>query len=267
MGYIFPIEQRFAMESEMKAMLAKGYEGQGVTGWLISEKLDGVRALWDGENLISRNGNVFAAPDWFKAALPAMPLDGELYIDRQMFQTTVGIVRKKAPIDAEWRRLQYKVFDAPSHPGGFEQRLSAAHAALAGNAIAQVIEQTPCTGKAHLDALFASLVAQGAEGLMLRRPGSAYEQKRTDALLKYKPFDTAEARVIGHTDGEGRLAGMVGALICLWKGKQFQVGAGMNDATRQSAPGIGAAITFGFQGLTDGGIPRFPTFVAVRDYE
>lgn len=251
----------------MKPMLAKNYDGQDVTGWMMSEKLDGVRALWDGENLISRNGNVFAAPDWFKAALPAMPLDGELYIDRQMFQTTAGIVRKKTPIDTEWRRIQYKVFDAPMQPGGFEQRIASAQTALAGNSVSQVVEQTACTGKAQLDALFSDLVAKGAEGLMLRRPRSAYEQKRTDSLLKYKPFDTDEASVIGHMEGEGRLAGMVGSLICLWKGKQFQVGAGMNDETRQHAPSIGAAITFCFQGITDGGIPRFPVFVAERNYE
>lgn len=251
----------------MKPMLAKTYDNQDVTGWLMSEKLDGVRALWDGENLISRSGNVFAAPDWFKAALPALPLDGELYIGRQMFQTTVGIVRKKNPIDAEWQRIQYKVFDAPMQDGGFEQRLAVAQAALSGNSVAQIVEQTACTGKVHLAAMFDELVAHGAEGLMLRRPRSAYEQNRTNSLLKYKPFETDEACVIGHQAGEGRLAGMVGALICLWKGKQFQVGTGMNDKTRQHAPSIGAAITFGFQGITDGGIPRFPVFVAERNYE
>lgn len=251
----------------MKPMLAKNYDGRDVTGWMMSEKLDGVRALWDGENLTSRNGNVFAAPDWFKAILPAMPLDGELYIDRQMFQTTVGIVRKKTPNDTEWSRIQYKVFDAQTQPGGFDRRIASARAALAGNSVAQVIEQTTCTGKYHLDALFADLVAKGAEGLMLRRPHSAYEQKRTDSLLKYKPVDTDEARVVGHMPGEGRLAGMVGALICMWNGQRFQVGAGMNDETRQHAPGIGAAITFAFQGRTDAGIPRFPVFVAERNYE
>lgn len=251
----------------MKPMLAKVYDGQNVTGWMMSEKLDGVRAIWDGENLTSRNGNIFSAPDWFKAALPALPLDGELYIGRRMFQTTVGIVRKKNPIDAEWQRIRYKVFDAHTQPGGFEQRLAVAQAALAGNRVAQLIEQTPCTGKANLDAMFANLVGNGAEGLMLRRPRSDYEQKRTDSLLKYKPFDTDEAIVIGHVKGEGRLGGMVGSMICLYKGKQFQVGAGMNDETRQHPPGIGAAITFGFQGLTDGGIPRFPVFVTERNYE
>jgi DNA ligase-1 len=255
------------MEREMKPMLAKTYDSQDVSGWLMSEKMDGVRAIWDGENLISRNGNVFAAPDWFKAALPAIPLDGELYIGRQMFQTTVGIVRKKNPIDTEWQRIQYKVFDAHTQPGDYEQRLASARVALVGNSVAQVIEQTTCTGKAHLDLIFADLVGKGAEGIMLRRPRSAYEQKRSDSLLKYKPFDTDEASVIGHQEGEGRLAGAVGALICLWKGKRFQVGAGMNDETRQHAPSIGAAITFCFQGLTDAGIPRFPVFVSERNYE
>ena len=248
-------------------MLAEKYKGQNVTGWLISEKLDGVRALWDGENLISRHGNIFAAPAWFKASLPAIPLDGELYIGRQMFQTTVGIVRKKIPVDAEWRRIQYKVFDAPAHPGEFEKRINAARKALAGNTISQVVEQTICTSRSQLDAMFSDLTAQGAEGLMLRRPGSAYEQKRTESLLKYKPFDTDEASVIGYQEGEGRLSGLVGALVCLWKGKRFKVGSGLTDENRKNAPAIGAAITFCFQGVTDIGIPRSPVFVAERNYE
>lgn len=251
----------------MKAMLAKDYEGQDVTGWWISEKLDGVRALWDGESLTSRNGNIFAAPNWFKAALPALPLDGELYIDRQMFQKTVGIVRKKTPVDAEWRRIQYMVFDAPTQTCGFEQRTAVAESALIGNTVARVSEQTKCTGMAHLAAIFTDLVSSGAEGLMLRRPGSAYEQKRSDCLIKYKPFETDEASVIGHIPGAGRLSGMVGALVCLWRGKRFQVGAGMNNETRQRAPCIGSTITFAFQGVTDGSVPRFPVFLVERNYE
>lgn len=251
----------------MKAMLAKDYESQDVTGWWISEKLDGVRALWDGDSLISRHGNIFTAPLWFKAALPALPLDGELYIDRQMFQKTVGIVRKKTPVDAEWRRIQYMVFDAPTQTGGFEQRIAAAEAALAGNTVARVTKQTKCTGKVHLNAMFSNLVSSGAEGLMLRQPVSAYEQKRSDSLLKYKPFETDEANVIGHIAGAGRLSGMVGALVCLWRGKRFQVGAGMNNETRERAPCIGSTITFAFQGVTDGSVPRCPVFLAERDYE
>lgn len=253
---------------QMKPMLAKPYADQNPTGWLISEKLDGVRALWDGATLTSRNGNTFFAPAWFLAQLPAgTALDGELYIGRGKFQDTVGIVRTHVADDAAWARITFMVFDAPAVAGGFEARLAAAATALAGSTVAQVVAHTACTGAAHLDAVFAELVALGAEGLMLRKPGSAYDQKRSANLLKYKPFESDEAVVIGHETGAGRLAGVIGALVCQWKDKIFRVGTGLSDAARIDPPSIGALVSFGFCGVTDGGVPRFPTFLAVRDYE
>ena len=102
---------------------------------------------------------------------------------------------------------------------------------------------------------------------MLRRPSSAYEQKRSSSLLKLKPSDSSEAVMVGAENGEGRLAGLVGALVVVWRGLRFKVGTGMDDETRANPPKVGSKITFGFCGLTDAGLPRFPTFVGVRDYE
>ena len=252
----------------MTPMLAKTYTDQPIAGWLLSEKLDGVRAMWNGRKLVSRNGNAFAAPDWFLAQLPAaIALDGELYIGRGQFQRTVGIVRTKTPVDADWKAISYRVFDAPLACGGFEQRLVAAERAMSECQVASVLPHSICRNKAQLDSVFAELVAHGAEGVMLRKPGSAYEQKRSGNLLKYKPFESDEATVVGYETGEGRLAGMIGALVCRWKDKVFNVGAGMPDEIRMAPPAIGTAVTFGFCGLTDAGLPRFPTFAAERNYE
>ena len=102
---------------------------------------------------------------------------------------------------------------------------------------------------------------------MLRKPHSAYEHKRSSALLKVKRFDSGEAKVIGHAAGTGKHMGRLGALVCQFKDVIFNVGTGFSDAQRESAPGVGASITFSFFGLTDGGVPRHPSFVAVRDYE
>jgi DNA ligase 1 len=252
----------------MNLMLAKKYQNQPVIGWWVSEKLDGVRAYWDGHKLISRNGNTFAAPNWFLEQLPeGIALDGELLIGRGKFQSTVGIVRKKQPIDSEWQQIRYQVFDAPLRDGGFERRISAAEQQLQGNAIAQVIPQTQCQSKAHLESLYQDFLKLGAEGVMLRRPNSPYLQKRSDDLLKYKPLETAEATVIGHQDGEGRCQGMLGALLCEWGGKLFGIGTGFNDEDRLTPPAVGATVSFAFQGLTDGGLPRFPVFLTARNYE
>lgn len=72
----------------MSLMLAKVWdpETQDPTGWLMSEKLDGVRCFWNGSTMYSRNGNKFFPPKWFKDALPKdLALDGELWTKRDDF--------------------------------------------------------------------------------------------------------------------------------------------------------------------------------------
>ena len=249
-------------------MLAKNYDGQDVTGWLMSEKLDGVRAIWDGNKLLSRNGNKFNAPKWFTDLLPKGEiLDGELYISRGKFQATVGIVRKKKPIDEEWEKISYQVFDAPLHPGGFESRLEYCRELLRDCSITKVVEHVVCNSIYCFEKFYEKLCEVGAEGIILRRAGSKYEHKRSYNLLKYKPTITDEAKVIEYQKGKGKYIGMIGALICKWKDKIIEIGSGLNDEQRLVPPAIGTFITFEFKGLTDSGMPRFPIFVSVRDYE
>lgn len=248
-------------------MLAQTYSGQNPAGWLMSEKLDGVRAIWNGTILETRNGNQIHAPAWFTAALPSVPLDGELWMGRGKFQATVAAVRKHAPDDTAWRQIRYMVFDAPTAAGGFEQRISAAADMLAGCPVAEVVAHEACRSRQHMSEYSAGLIAAGAEGIMLRAAGSRYEMRRSDALLKHKPVFTDEAEVVAYDDGKGRNAGLVGALVCVWNGVRFGVGAGLNDALRATPPKIGALVTFAYNGLTDSGVPRFPTFVMARDYE
>lgn len=249
-------------------MLAKTLEYENVKGWLMSEKLDGCRAVWTGTELLSRNGNKFFAPGWFTAQLPpGVMLDGELYIEHNAFQRVVSIIRKKTPIDAEWKTIRYCVFDAPEYKGGFEARIAFCTEILAGCGIAEVVGQTVCKSENHLKEFFSGLVAQGAEGVILRRPGSKYEQCRSDSMLKFKPFCSDEAEVIGHQAGEGKHIDRLGALICRWKNIVFNLGTGFSDELRKSPPLIGAKVSFMFQGLTDGGVPRFPVFLAERNYE
>jgi DNA ligase 1 len=252
----------------MNVMLAKTYDGQNVDGWFMSEKLDGVRAVWTGSELLSRNGNRFAAPEWFIAQLPrGVVLDGELFGGRGRFQATVAAVRRKTPADAEWRAIRYCVFDAPAAEGTFKARLAFCVAALAGCAVAEVVAHQACESKAHLDRFAAALCANGAEGVMLRDPASRYEACRSSKLLKHKAYDSDEAVVVGHEPGEGKYVGLVGSLAVRWGGVEFHVGTGLTDDLRREPPAVGSRVTFGYCGLTDGGVPRFPTYVDVRNYE
>lgn len=249
-------------------MLAQTYDGQNINGWLLSEKLDGVRAVWTGSELISRNGNRFFAPEWFTRQLPAgVALDGELFIGRGKFQATVGAVKKKMPIDAEWKAIRYCVFDAPTAEGGFEKRLEFCSENLAECKIAEVVAHRVCRNDDDLNASFSEICALGGEGVMLRAPNSIYENRRSPNLLKYKPFESCEAVMVGHESGQGKYDGMVGALVLKWNEVLFRVGSGLTDQLRSTPPRIGSVICFSFCGLTDGGLPRFPTFLSERDYE
>lgn len=251
----------------MTVMLAKSYDGGCPVGWLMSEKLDGIRAIWNGSALFTRNGNPIHAPLWFTCALPSIALDGELWMGRGKFQATVSVVRPNVPDDAEWKGVTYMVFDAPDVSGGFESRLGVASDALSGSPVARVVEHQPCRGRAHMEEFAAKLLALGAEGIMLRAAGSMYERRRSNRLLKYKPTFSDEATVIGYDPGKGRNAAVVGALICDWNGVKFNVGTGMTDADRSNPPSVGARVTFAYSGLTDAAVPRFPVFIAERNYE
>lgn len=244
-------------------MLAKTYDGsQDVVGWLMSEKMDGVRAIWTGSKLMSRNNHEFHAPEWFTKDLPKdVVLDGELYCGRGLFQLTTSIVRKKKPIDAEWERITYVVFDVVSSKP-YKERMT-----LVPVGIKRVISVT-CTGKEHVNTFYSKLLQVGAEGVMIRNPYTGYEFKRTWNLLKYKPITDDEASVVGLEDGEGKYAGLPGGtLICIWRNKTIRIGSGLNDEQRTNPPKIGSVITFRYRGLTDDGMPRHPTFVEERNYE
>ncbi|HEX4451541.1 MAG TPA: DNA ligase, partial [Kofleriaceae bacterium] len=236
------------------------------TGWWMSEKLDGIRAYWDGESFTSRLGNKFFAPDWFVADLPADTLDGELWVGRKMFQKTTSIVRSGAGSD-EWKAVTYVVFDAPEAKGGFEDRLRHIEKVMtrANAPHARFLEHVACKGIAHLKEELARVEALGGEGLMLRQPGSKYAVGRSNTLLKVKTFHDAEARVIGHAPGTGKHKGRLGALIVqLPDGVEFNVGTGFSDAEREAPPAIGAVITFRYQELSNDGVPRFPSYVGER---
>jgi DNA ligase-1 len=245
-------------------LLAEAWDTtRDIAGWWLSEKLDGVRALWDGRQFLSRQGNIFHAPSWFVASLPKTRLDGELWLARKAFQRTVSIVRRQDQSDL-WSEVRYLVFDAPDVAEPFEGRMQCLRDCFAEHRpqYAQLLAQEPCRGANHLTAELDRIAALGGEGLMLREPGSRYEAGRSPTLLKVKRFHDAEARVIEHVPGRGRHRGRLGALLVTTpNGTTFSVGTGFTDAQREHPPAVGSLITFRFQELTDRGVPRFPTFV------
>jgi len=246
------------------------FEDLDPTGWLYSEKLDGVRAWWDGSNFLSRQGNVFHAPDWFKAGLPDHLLDGELWIDRGKFQGTLAVVRRLDGGDM-WKSVKYVVFDAPHLTDkGFEERLEALEEICTSSANKHIKfhPHHAVQSRKHLLDELKAVAALGGEGLMIRKPGALYEAGRSATILKVKPWDDAEAVVIGYEPGKGRHKGVVGGLLVrMPNGKEFNLGTGLTDEERRNPPKVGATVTYSFAGLTDDGIPKCTGFIAIRDYE
>ncbi len=247
-------------------LLAHKWENDvDLTGWWMSEKLDGVRAWWDGKKFQSRLGNTFFAPKWFTECLPPLELDGELWVGRQEFSTTISIVRSQGA-DAAWKKVKYLVFDAPHLKVPFEDRVAwiKAWAADCGQPHVVAVDHEPCQSTVHLRTELARVEGLGGEGLMMRRPGSKYEAGRSTSLLKVKTFHDAEARVIGHDPGKGKHKGRLGALVLeMPDGTTFNAGTGFTDVERENPPPIGTIVTYRYQELTKDGVPRFPSYVGL----
>ncbi|UCV24213.1 DNA ligase [Ferribacterium limneticum] len=250
-------------------LLANVYRDQvDVSRYLASEKLDGVRAIWDGQALRFRSGKPINAPGWFLAGLPNQPLDGELWIARGQFERLSGIVRRDIPDDAAWREVRYMIFELPGAPGTFSERAEQIRRIVCQANVPWLFEikQFFPVDRGNLKKRLDEVVRGGGEGLMLHLADAPYETGRSDVLLKVKPWQDAEAVVIGHQPGKGRFAGMLGALkVRTPEGMEFLLGTGFSAAQRREPPALGAMVTYRYRDLTGGGLPRFASFLRIRD--
>ena len=250
-------------------LLANVYRDQvDVSRYLASEKLDGVRAIWDGQVLRFRSGKTINAPGWFLAGLPKQPLDGELWIARGQFERVSGIVRREIPDDSAWREVRYMIFELPGAPGTFSERAEQIRRIVRQANVPWLFEikQFFPVDRSNLKKRLDEVVRAGGEGLMLHLADAPYETGRSDVLLKVKPWQDAEAVVVGHQPGKGRFAGMLGALkVRTPEGKEFLLGTGFSAAQRREPPALGATVTYRYSELTNKGLPRFASFLRIRD--
>ena len=272
-GGTFP-SALLAAESRPPLMLPNSYHpGVALPEYWVSEKYDGVRGYWDGEKLLTRGGHAINVPAWFTAGWPQTPLDGELWAGRGRFSAAVSTVRQQTPDDAAWRGMRFMVFDLPADSGVFNDRIQTLNKLLAQLALpwVQPVVQTHVASQPALQARLLQTVREGGEGLVLHRGASLYRGQRSDDLLKLKTHDDAEARVVGHIPGKGKYAGQLGALLVEMPGvdgkpaQRFKLGSGLTDAQRQNPPAIDTLVTYRYRGLNDSGVPRFASFMRVRE--
>lgn len=228
-------------------------------GMFMSEKLDGVRAVWDGRKLVSRNNKPLYAPDWWLASLPSnITLDGELWLGRGSFQKVVSVVRKHNPDDQEWSRVKYMVFDVVDTSKPWKDRFI-----VPDSSVILPVVHYQCSSLVYMTEFYSSIVDNGGEGIMLRDPSMPYVFGRSYKLLKVKPELECVARVVNYLPGEGKYTGMIGALICKTNsGIVFNVGSGLTDSDRSTPPVIGSIVKIKYASLTDGGKSlRFPRII------
>ena len=271
-------------------------------GWLESEKLDGYRARYDKNKhkFYSRNNKEYIAPKWYINGMADVDMDGELWIGRDPLDfQEMGVVRKKEPIDEDWMKIKYCVYDFPELNYKFGDRykimkknrkiikdnwntyrltLDPKFHSLSCPII--ILEQTIVKSMEHMKEYYEKIIENKGEGIMLKDPNSYYEDKRSNFLLKVKPKSDAEGIIIGYKEGKNKYKGMLGAFICnplINKGNyqiinndkslEFSI-SGMNDSIRSSYKDthpIGTIFTYTYNGFTDSGKARFPRFDRIRE--
>ncbi len=246
-----------ATQAEAPALMqAKVYHpGIDLSPFWLSEKYDGVRGHWDGQRLLTRGGHAVHAPAWFTEGWPGG------------FETALSTVRQQQPDEQAWRGIRFMVFDLPAHPGVFSERIAAYTARVQAlkQPWIQAVSQERVASHAELLKRLDRVVHAGGEGLMLHRGDALYRAERSEALLKVKTHEDAEARVVAHLPGQGKYAGLMGALLVEnTDGRRFRIGSGFSDAQRRKPPALGSWITYRFRGLHDSGLPRFATYLRLR---
>jgi DNA ligase-1 len=252
----------FLFAQKPKLLLLKTYKDQNITGWVMSEKLDGIRAYWDGQKLISRGGKVIHAPKWFTKSYPPFEIDGELWTKQGDFENISSIVRDKIPSD-QWKKITHNIFEVPHVKGDLFERLEKVKP-YEGKYI-RIIPQIKIKNKQALKDFLKSVEKKGGEGVVVRDPNAAYIAKRTSKALKVKSFLDAECKVMALNNGKGKYRNLLGSLRCeLPNGTQFKIGSGFSDNERKHPPKIGDIVTFKYKEFTKYGKPRFPVFLRIR---
>ena len=239
-----------------------------VQDYWVSEKLDGVRGYWDGKHLISRQGHLYNAPAWFTAGFPDTPLDGELWIGRKKFALVSGTVRHKQADPQAWKKVSFMIFDMPRSTETFTKRvaLMAEITANSPSPYLKMIKQIRVQNNKELQKLLEKVLAKGGEGLMLHKGTAHYQAKRSKDLMKLKKYQDAEAIVLKYIAGKGRNEGRLGAILVETpEGITFKIGSGFSDQERETPPAVGSTITYKYIGKTKNNIPRFASFMRVRE--
>lgn len=292
-GYTTDINKIDTCTSYVEPMLAKDFEDYEdklpwSKGILVQNKYNGVRctATFEGGAVVlkSRKGELWVAVPHINKDLekffekhPDAVLDGELYnYDlRQKLNELTKIVRKtkaKELTPELFKRseeiVRFYIYDGYDFDGldqsmPYRQRKEWINKNLPKfSKYYREVHTDEVTSKTALDVIYNKYLSDGEEGAIIRLPESAYENKRSKNLLKYKPENDDEAVIIKIIEGTGNWAGTAKTATLKWNGKEFDAtfkGTFEQGAERLANPKawVGKTVTFLYTGLTGLGVPNY----------
>ena len=264
-AYLILVQAALATKPDL--FLLKTYDdSKDVVGWVMSEKLDGIRGFWTGKELVSRGGNPIHAPAWFTQNYPPFAIDGELWTQRGDFENISSIVRSKNS-NQRWKHITHNIFEVPGQSGGLLKRLGVLKEYLRKNPnpYLQIIPQTVINTKGQLADFLKEVTTDKGEGVVVRNPNSLYQTGRLSSALKVKQYFDTECIVLEILPGKGKYQNMMGSVLCQTDtGKKLKIGSGFKDKDRANPPAIGSKITFKYYGFTKKGSFKYPVYLRVR---
>ena len=256
----------------IKPMLASPYKESLIRfPCYVQPKYDGVRCvaiLHEGQvHLVSRNGktyNIKHILEYLNEHQELLPLDGELYSPELTFQEITSAVKKH---NSNTEKLKLVVYDKPVE-GPFKERVELI------KGLGGPLETSPMTMANNLGDVIKAhdeYVSNGFEGAIIRNTNGLYINRRSKDLIKLKSFLDSEFIITGYDEGTGRDKGTV-IWICKHNDKEFRVRPSgsyeyRHELLLNAEKYKGALLTVKYQELTDGGLPRFPVGISIRDYE
>jgi len=197
-------------------------------------------------------------------------LDGELYNHtyKNNFEEITSFLRSQTPKDGH-EIVQYHVYDLIDDTLTFKERTEKIQKIKFASDRIVKVETKKMNNVEELMEYFTTCREEGYEGCMARNSESLYEHKRSYNLQKIKEMEDGEYEIIGVEGGRGRMM-ECGIFVCKTvKGDIFNCkmeGALEVLKTYLSDPKkvIGRQLTVRFQGMTNGGVPRFPVGIRVH---
>jgi DNA ligase-1 len=265
MRYLLLLFITFVFSLAFEVQKPKTYDEQNISGWVMSEKLDGIRGYWDGKKLYTKNGNLINTPKYFTKNFPPFALDGELWSKRDDFEFIQSVVLDDIPSD-DWKKISFNIFEVPNTQGDFAKRLHKAENWFEKNPnnSVKIIPQQVCKDQEHLQQYLEKIVTLKGEGVVVKDPIKNYHTGRSSHILKVKKVLDMEGEIIGYNYKDDNKT-LKSYQIKLQNGVVFNLGGGLSDIQRVNPLNMGKIVTFKYYGFTKYGKPKFASFLRVRE--